>query len=72
MWNLSGSGFEPMSPGLAGGFFTTQMPGKPCHHKFLLFIQQIVTEYLMVPGTILGAKASAVNRIQKSPSSWTF
>ena len=29
MWNLLGSGIEPMSPALAGRFFTTEPPGKP-------------------------------------------
>ena len=29
MWDLSRSGIEPMSPALAGGFFTTEPPGKP-------------------------------------------
>ena len=29
MWNLPGPGIEPMSPALAGGFLTTEPPGKP-------------------------------------------
>ena len=29
MWDLPGSGIEPVSPALAGGFFTTKPPGKP-------------------------------------------
>ena len=29
MWDLPGPGVEPMSPALAGRFFTTQPPGKP-------------------------------------------
>ena len=29
MWDLPKSGVEPMSPVLAGGFFTTEPPGKP-------------------------------------------
>ena len=29
MWNLPGLGIEPVSPALAGGFFTTEAPGKP-------------------------------------------
>ena len=29
MWDLPGSGIEPVSPALAGGFFTTEPPGKP-------------------------------------------
>ena len=33
MWDLPGTGLEPMSPALAGGFLTTAPLGKP-----LLFI----------------------------------
>ena len=33
MWNLPGAGIEPVSPALAGGFFTTVPPVKPA--KFL-------------------------------------
>jgi len=29
MWDLLGPGIEPMSPALAGRFFTTEPPGKP-------------------------------------------
>ena len=29
MWDLLGSGIEPVSPALAGRFFTTEPPGKP-------------------------------------------
>ena len=29
MWDLPGPGIEPMSPGLAGKFFTTEPPGVP-------------------------------------------
>ena len=29
MWDLPGSGLEPVSPALAGGFLTTVSPGKP-------------------------------------------
>ena len=29
MWNLPGSGIEPVSPLLTGGFFTPEPPGKP-------------------------------------------
>ena len=28
-WDLPGPGIEPVSPALAGGFFTTEPPGKP-------------------------------------------
>ena len=29
MWDLLGSGTEPMFPALAGGFFTTEPLGEP-------------------------------------------
>ena len=29
MWDLPGSGIEPVSPALTGRFFTTEPPGKP-------------------------------------------
>ena len=29
MWDILGSGIEPVSPALAGRFFTTEPPGKP-------------------------------------------
>ena len=28
MWDLPGTGVKPMCPALAGGFFTTEPPGK--------------------------------------------
>ena len=36
-WNLSGSGVNPMSPALAGGFFTAEPPGKP-YFNLLIFL----------------------------------
>ena len=33
MWDLPGSGTEPMSPALTGGFFITEPPGKPSVFK---------------------------------------
>ena len=30
MWDLSGSGMEPVSPALAGGFLITEPSGKLC------------------------------------------
>ena len=34
MWNLPRSGIKPVSPALAGGFFTTEPPGKPAEMTF--------------------------------------
>ena len=46
MWDLSGSGIEPMLPGLADRFFTTEPPGKPwvlLLNEFLSNIKQTKT-----------------------------
>ena len=37
MWNLPGSGIEPMSPAFSGEFFTTEPPRKPPSNFTLLF-----------------------------------
>ena len=34
MWDLPGSGIEPMSPALASGFLSTEPPGKPQSNIF--------------------------------------
>ena len=34
MWDLPGSGIEPVSPALAGQFFTTEPPEKPLENDF--------------------------------------
>ena len=34
LWDFSGSGIEPVSPALAGRFFTTEPPGKPKKYIF--------------------------------------
>ena len=34
MWDLPGPGIEPMSPALAGGFFTSESLGKPYSGHF--------------------------------------
>ena len=44
MWNLPGPGIKPVSPALAGGFFTTEPPGK-CGHSSLTF--QFITALLL-------------------------
>ena len=35
MWDLPGTGLEPVSPALAGGFLTTVPPGKSLHFCFI-------------------------------------
>ena len=34
MWDFLGSGIKPVSLALAGRFFTTEPPEKPCNSKF--------------------------------------
>ena len=36
MWDLPAAGIKPVSPALAGGFFTPEPPGKPFHSILLL------------------------------------
>ena len=48
MWDLPGPGIEPMSSGLAGGFLTTEPPGKSYHRLLnvgLCAIQQALDVY---------------------------
>ena len=49
MWDLPGPGIEPMSPVLAGGFLTTEPPGKSQDtkliHKNLLCFFTLITNY---------------------------
>ena len=41
MWYLLGSGIEPMSPALAGRFFTTEAPGEPSTiHLEFIFVEK--------------------------------
>ena len=35
MWDLPGSGMEPVSPALTGVFFTAEPAEKPCLHIFI-------------------------------------
>ena len=37
MWDLPGLVIQPMSPALAGGFFTTEPPEKPCPSFLQMF-----------------------------------
>jgi len=45
IWDLPGSGMEPVLPALAGRFFTTEPPGKtPLHSLYTLFDYKFYTE----------------------------
>ena len=51
MWDLPGSGIEPVSPASAGAFFTTEPPGKL---SIRLFIESSLIRCLLeCPATIL-------------------
>ena len=39
--DLPDPGYEPLSPALAGGFFTEELPGKP--HRALLLKEDVLT-----------------------------
>ena len=42
MWALPGSGMGPMSPALAGRFFTTEAPGEPSTiHLEFIFVEKL-------------------------------
>ena len=43
LWDLPGSGLEPVSPALAGGFLTTVPPGKPS----ILFLFNLSVVYFL-------------------------
>ena len=40
--DLPDPGIKPVSPALAGGFFTTEPPGKPSNHNIPLEISQFL------------------------------
>ena len=50
MWDLPGSGIEPVSPALAGGFFATEPPGNPgvnfCWLLYLLTLAHLLFLFL--------------------------
>ena len=46
MWDLLGSGIEPMFSALAGGFFTTEPPEKPGISSFALISRLILIRLL--------------------------
>ena len=52
MWDLPGPGIEPtypVSPILAGGFFTTEPPGKPLETVFNLVY---IATYSVLPALV--------------------
>ena len=45
MWDLHGPGIEPVSPALAGSFFTTEPPGKFRYDYVLISDSQQIQFY---------------------------
>ena len=54
MWDLPGPGMEPVSPALAGGFLTTEPPGKPSPFSFI---------QLSIKGLLLSQRGLCISRI---------
>ena len=48
MWNLPGSGIEPMSPALVGGFLSTVPPGKSDEWSIMLRFYLMVVDWSSV------------------------
>ena len=48
MWDLPGSGLEPVSPALAGGFFTSEPPGKPQALTFFFYQMSIIFQTVQI------------------------
>ena len=57
MWDLPELGIEPMSLTLAGGFFTTETPGKPLK-TLLKFLMMPSGQNLSPPSAYLSATKS--------------
>ena len=45
MWDLPRSGIEPVSPALAGRFFTTEPPGKPWEQVLMRMFQMLQPQH---------------------------
>ena len=66
MWDLPGPGIKPMSPALAGRFFTTESPGKPQINLsliFFFFVQQVLLSETHELHAVLGVSDVMVNEI---------
>ena len=57
MWDLPGPEIEPMSPVLAGGFFTAEPPGKPGTHferRFYFLVLSLIG--MKIPHQVCGGE----------------
>ena len=52
MWDLSGSGIEPMSSVLAGKFFTTEPLRMPCFD----FLKNVSINSFLLPKKVIGVR----------------
>ena len=59
MWDLPGSGIEPMIPALVGGFFTTELPGKPCNVFFFFLLLLLLTVVCIMKMSIGSGKCKS-------------
>ena len=48
MWDLPGPGVEPVSPALAGRFFTTGPPGKSSHWLFFFHLYLFIFKFYFI------------------------
>ena len=64
MWDLPGPGLEPVSPALAGGFLTTEPPGKP-QKGFLYFTNCLKQTDIITRKIILSKKKEIQGAIQR-------
>ena len=67
MWDLPGPRMEPVSPAMAGGFFITELPGKP----YYFFIHSPVNGYLRGFHILAVVNSAAVNT-ELHASFWTL
>ena len=63
MWDLPGSGLEPMSSALAGGFLTTVPPEKPYMYVYMHFCTHIYIE----TQTVRAIKRIHLRRVSRNP-----
>ena len=72
---LPGSGVEPVSPALPGGFLTTGLPGKPQRDQFLLESSTLIEDGsvpLLLKSGVLNGYGVAIDNFccRKLKSTW--
>ena len=61
MWDLPGTGLEPVSPALAGGFLTTVPPRKSLDFKIKTVTRDKEGHYIMIKGSMKEEDTTIVN-----------